>query len=316
MTVALDHDTKLFVNKQPGGMFVVRDASECPGRVFWAGSNVTGATDGAGYGRNPGAPFATVDYAFSSGSVLADRGDVVYVLPGHAESASTAVELFDMDIAGVSIIGLGNGDKRPTFTLAHADATIVMGAAGCRLSNIRLIGNISDLVAGLEIEAAADGAIVDHCYFADSATNKDMLIPISVAADADRLTIVDNHFNMVTGGEATDCIKLAGGSDGTVVARNFAAGDWKTGGFLNAATAASLGLVVLDNIVVNQDGSAGLCYSGHASSTGVIARNMFCGNKANTEPISEVTAMHVCENYMTDTAGASGIVSGTVTAWA
>jgi len=308
------NDTKLFVNKQPGGIFSVRDVAETPGKVFYVGSNITGATDGAGYGQNPGAPFATLDYAI--GQCTASRGDTIYVLPAHAETGSgTDEELFDIDVAGVSVIGLGIGDKRPTFTLTDDGATIVMGAAGCRLSNIRLIGGVTDLAAGLEIEAAADGCVVDSCYFADSATDEDMLITISVAAAANNLKIVDNHFYGVTGGEATDCIKLAGASTATIIAGNLATGDWKTGGFINGNTAAAVGLVIVNNIVVNQDASAGLCMKMHASSEGVIANNIFCGNKANTEPISTVTAMHVAENYMTDAAAATGIVSATATAW-
>ena len=204
MTIAVDHDTKLFVNKQPGGMFVVRDAAECPGRVWWVGSNVTAASDSAGFGQNPGAPFATLDYAFDTGNVLADRGDVVYVLPSHAETAATDVELFDVDAASATVIGLGVGDKRPTFTITHADATVVLGAAGCRLSNLRFITGVADCVTAIEVEAAATGCVIDHCYVADTASGTDLLVAIAVEADADRLMIVDNHFNCVTGGEATE----------------------------------------------------------------------------------------------------------------
>lgn len=314
MTVTYDFDTKLLVNQQGGGLFSIRDAAETPGKIFWVGSNVTGATDGDRYGKNPGAPFATLDYAI--GKTTADRGDTIYVMPSHAETAAgTDQELFDVDKASVSVMGLGIGDKRPTFTFTDDGATVVLGKAGCRLSNLRFIGNVTDYATCLEIEGAADGCIVDHCYFADTASGADMLVPISIAADADRLMIVDNHFNCVTGGEATDCILMAGGSDGTIVARNLAAGDWKTGGFLNCSVAASLGLIVIDNIVVNQDTAAGLCYKGHASSTGLIARNMFAASKDGTECINEITAMHVSQNYMTDLPAASGIISATVTAW-
>ena len=307
--------TALFSQRQIGGLFSIEDMNFTTGHRWFVGSAVAGASDGVGYGQNPDGPFATLDYAFSSGSVVANSGDIIYAMPGHAETASTDVELFDMDVAGVKIIGLGWGDQRPTFTLAHADATMVLGAASSWLENIRIVGNISTLVTALEVEAAADGSVIKGCYFKDSATNKDMVIAIAVAAAADRLRIIDNHFNIITGGEATDCIKLAGESAGTIIANNIASGDWKTGGFVNGNTAAATGLMILNNLVVNQDATAGLCIKGHASSTGLITGNLFAGNKANTEPISTVTAMHMGYNLMTDTAAAAAIISATATAW-
>lgn len=303
--------TALFSRKTPGGIYSIEDQALTTGDR-WFVDSVAGASTNSG--TSPDDALNTVDAAIAK--CTANKGDIIFVMPKHAETFSTAAqEGFDLDVAGVSIIGLGQGDQRPTFTFGHASASCVIGASSCRISNLRFVSNISDHVTAIDIEAAANGSQVDKCYFTDSGTTLDALTFIKIVADADRLRIIDNHFNNVTGGEATDTLLFAGGSDGTVIARNLATIDAKTGGFIKAAGAASLGLIVIDNVVVNQDASAGLCYLGHASSTGLIARNMFAGNKANTEPISEVTAMHVIENYMTDTAGASGIVSATVTAW-
>lgn len=309
----MGNTSALFTRHQPGGMFCVFDAAQTTGNIFFVHSGT--GTDSAGFGQNPDAPFATLDYAI--GQCTASKGDVVVVMEGHTETASTdAQELWDIDVAGVTVLGLGVGDKRPTFTLAHANATVVMGAAGCRISNLRIIGNISDLVTGLEVEAAATGCVVDHCYFADSATNKDMLIAIAVEADADRLIVEHNHFVITVGGEATDCIKFAGGSDGSVIRHNIMVGDWKTGGAINNNTAASLGQLIHDNFMVNADASAGLCIKHHASSTGGIFRNFVAGSKANTETISTVTAMHCGENYGNEAAATSGILTpSTATNW-
>ena len=299
-----------FSRKSPGGVLAIESSDVGTGSRFYVDS-VGGLSTNSGTG--PDDALATVDAAIAK--CTANKGDIIYVLPTHAETASTDVELFDVDVAGVSIIGLGQGDQRPTFTITHADATVVLGASSCRLSNLRFVANVTDVVTIIEVEAAAVGNTIEGCYFTDSGSALDALTMISVEADADRLTIIDNHFNGFIGGEATDCIILAGGSDGAVIARNIGYGDWKTGGFINASTAASLGILILDNVITNADAAAGLCYLGHADNTGLIARNMFQGNKANTEPISELTAMHVNQNYMTDAVNASGIISATVTAW-
>jgi len=102
--------TGLYVRKQPGGVFDITDIQNHPGNVFFVHSGT--GTDGAGYGQNPDAPTATLDYAI--GLCTASKGDVIYVLPGHAESFA-ATEGFDADMAGIKIIGLGWGNNRPTF---------------------------------------------------------------------------------------------------------------------------------------------------------------------------------------------------------
>jgi len=308
--------TALFSQKQSGGMFTIYDLPKHPGNIWFVDSGATAATNATGYGHNPDAPFATLDYAI--GKCTASNGDVIYVMPGHAETTSTAgTELFDLDVAGVSVIGLGTGDLRPTFTLAVGDATVVMGAASCTLENIRIIGNITDLVAGLEIEAAADGCTVRNCYFADSGTALDMLIAIAVTADADRLLFEGNHFVITTGGEATNAVKFAGGCDSLIFRNNVLVGDWKgTDGAVGLAGAASTNILVHDNLIVNQDASVGLCMDLHASTTGGVFRNMAAGSKGNTETISGGEAAHFGENYGNDAVATTGILTpSSPTAW-
>ena len=305
--------TELFASWTQGSM-VIADQKISTGSRFWVHSGT--GSDSAGYGSSPSTPFASVDYAV--GKCTASKGDIIYVMPGHAESTTTAgAELFDIDVAGVSVIGLGTGDLRPTFTLAVADATVVMGAASCVLDNIRLIGNISDLVAGLEIEAAADGCTVRNCYFADSGTTKDMLIGVSVTADADRLLFENNVFNITVGGEATNAIKFAGGCDGLVMRNNIFVGDWKgADGAIGLAGAASVGILVHDNFVVNADASVGLVMDLHASTTGGVFRNFAAGSKGNQETITGGEAAHFGENYGNDAAATTGILTpSTATAW-
>jgi hypothetical protein len=57
----------LFARQQTGGFWVVADIEQTPEGV-WFVDSVSG-TDGVGYGRNPDAPFATLDYAVSHASI-------------------------------------------------------------------------------------------------------------------------------------------------------------------------------------------------------------------------------------------------------
>src|SRR4051812_41694686 len=81
------------------------DSRFCPGNVFWVQSTSANAGDSAGKGRSPGAPFATIDYAV--GQCTAGQGDVILVLPGHVETVTAAAGVA-LDVAGVSVVGLGN----------------------------------------------------------------------------------------------------------------------------------------------------------------------------------------------------------------
>src|SRR3990167_7067382 len=81
-----------------------------PGQVYWV-YNGTALLPGqiGGSDGNKGTfdqPFSTLDYAVSR--CVADRGDIIFVKPGHAETIATATALA-IDVAGVAVIGLGRG---------------------------------------------------------------------------------------------------------------------------------------------------------------------------------------------------------------
>ena len=305
---------KLF-SRSSGGIYAVEARELTTGDIWYVGSTQTGASDTVGYGKTPDGPFATLDFAFSSGAVTASQGDIIFVMPGHAETQAATGELFDLDLAGIKVVGLGVGENRPTFNLTHADATCKIGAANCSIHNLRFVGNVSDLKTMLEVEAAAVGTVIDQCYFADSGTGAEALTVISVEANADRMRITNNHLNMFVGGEATDAIVFAGGSDGTVIDGNIIVGDCKTNASIHASAALSLNMVISHNYVVNAEASTGLCVKLHASTTGIMAYNNYGGSKSGTEPVSTVSAMHIVENFMTDLPNAEGIISATVVVW-
>ena len=67
-----------------------------PGKVFFVSDTGLAAyanrkTPSDGNKGTFHAPFATIDYAV--GQCVANRGDIIYVLPGHVETISTATSL-------------------------------------------------------------------------------------------------------------------------------------------------------------------------------------------------------------------------------
>jgi len=127
-------DTKLFGRHQPGGMFSIVDREVFPtGNIWWVGSAVTGASDAAGFGKNPDAPFATLGYATGTASAA---GDTIYVLPTHAETLTATIT----PLAQCQIIGLGRGASRPKITGLTAIAMVTLSAANVAFKNIHFLG--------------------------------------------------------------------------------------------------------------------------------------------------------------------------------
>lgn len=145
--MAVGARTELFVRQQSGGVYVAHNLGDHPSDIFFVDSAV--GSDSVGYGRNPDAPFATLDYAFSQ--CTASKGNVIYVMPGHAETTT----LIGFDVAGVKVIGLGFGRNRPTFTATTAASDLAsVSAANIEVENIRLVGAASGCTALMDITAA------------------------------------------------------------------------------------------------------------------------------------------------------------------
>src|SRR5262245_44934865 len=100
------------------GPLVLADGRFAPGNVFFVQSTQSNAGDSAGHGQTPDAPFSTIDYAV--GQCTANQGDIIVVLPGHVEVVTAAGGLA-LDVAGIRIVGLGEGDLKPRVNFTTAD---------------------------------------------------------------------------------------------------------------------------------------------------------------------------------------------------
>lgn len=120
------------------------------GSVFFV-HNGTGVNS-PGRGTSPDTPLASLDYAV--GRCAASKGDVIYAMPGHVETVSAAGGL-DLDIAGISIIGLGSGSLRPVVNFTTATtADMDVDAANVTIINVVFAAGVDALVAPIDINAA------------------------------------------------------------------------------------------------------------------------------------------------------------------
>jgi len=177
------------------------------GSVFYVHSS-SGANSPGNYGETYLKPFATVDFAI--GQCTANKGDIINVLAGHAETF-TAADGFDVDIAGVKIVGWGNGEDMPEFTFGHADAEVAIGAANVSIENVRFVAGITSITIGISIEAAGDNFTLNNCIFPKPTTNSwEFLDSIDVADGANNIKIVNCEAYNDEGGAAPNHFINAG----------------------------------------------------------------------------------------------------------
>ena len=84
--------------------------------------------------------FQTIDAAINA--TTASRGDTIYVAPNHTETFTGAAG-FALDVAGVSLIGLGVGNNRPVLTYGSTDnsATTTQSGNNTKFKNFVLVCN-------------------------------------------------------------------------------------------------------------------------------------------------------------------------------
>lgn len=183
--------------------------SNSGGKVFYVNNATTGLPEGAISGSNnnsglsPLEPFATADYAVGLCSSI--RGDKIYLLPGHAETYSSAGALA-LDVANVEIIGVGVGDNRPTFTFSNTAATIAQSGNGTKLMNVILVPSVDSVVSPLVVTG-------DGCEF--DVTIKDASDTVEfvrgvLATGADRLKGKIEYHGRTGGDACVNAVRLVG----------------------------------------------------------------------------------------------------------
>lgn len=210
---------QLLVNGRPTGPF----PASLGGNTFYVDSAVDG-TDG----RSPDTAFGTLDEAFAK--CTANQGDVIVVMPNHAETITGAGGITH-DVAGVSVIGLGTYNQRPRFLMdAGTAVTYLISAADAYVENLVFAAGHADIVTCFNVTAV--GAWINNCEFVENVVNENFLTEIKATGTTD---------NEADGLRVTNC---------RVLTVDAAAVEFIE---LNADIH---GLVVRDNVVIKSGGTA------------------------------------------------------------
>jgi len=264
------------------------------GRKFYVGNSTVLQDKGiSASDQNNGVeittPFATFERAMQA--VTANRLDNIVLLPGHAETitADSDGSGFDMNTAGVNVIGTGWGTLMPTFTFTTATAAdSQIAAANCSVMGVRFTCNIATQTAMMNI-SAADAFLCRNEFYLGTTTN-DAALGILTTAAANRLYVKKCKFLGVNRGTAgaVDCpqaITIVGG-DSIIIEECYMSGRFEAAvGAVEVITTATTNLRLLSCHMENYTTASEKCfYDTITGSTGYTGGHYYYIDGTGNQP--------------------------------
>lgn len=260
-------------------------------------SSVTGSDSNNGLAITT--PVATINQAITLAT--ANNGDVIVLLPGHAETITGAAGAA-ISKAGLQIVGVGNGSLRPTFTFTTAvAASFDVTAANVTFMNIVFVCGIDAQTAMVNVNKADVSFL--GCQFTTNTATVGAVLGILTAATATRLKVDNCRFLGAatnSGTTTTACIQHEAGTDYTIT-NNYFMGKM-TQAILNVATLLS-GLIDNNRFVI-ATGTKAIAVA--AASTPFITNNRI-NVPSGTAPIVAAAGFVAGNIY----SAAAGVTAGT-----
>lgn len=278
------------------------------GKYLFVDSN-TGSNSNPG--TDPEQPLDTIDYAI--GRCTASKGDVIIVMPGHTESIAAAGGIA-ADVAGISIIGLGQGSLRPTITLGTATAaSFTVSAANVTIDNLLFTSALDNVATVFTV--SANDCTIKNCEFRDATDALHFLSCIltgTVDNGADGLAVVNCKRWALAAG-ALAFVSILGNCNRLLLKDNWvqSAGTGDVGHFVIMAAKVCLDALIIGNIcnvLGAANASVGVFMTGDSTtSTGVLAYNLCSSLDTGSELFATATLdFFAFENYYCGTIATSG----------
>ncbi|HEB26431.1 MAG TPA: hypothetical protein ENI05_01465 [Porticoccus sp.] len=193
------------------------------GKIFYVDSNVTTA----GTGNSVRGAVVTLDEAINL--CTANRGDIIYVMQGHAETIAAA-DGWDADVDGITIVHLGNGSDMGTYTYSATGSTVAIGATNVVVIGGRFLAGISIVTVGIDIEDGSDDCSLIGLEFPEPTTSSFEFLRAIINTTSDRLTVSGCTAYSADSDGATNFLDLDGGViNGLTFTHNLVIGDYDEG---------------------------------------------------------------------------------------
>jgi hypothetical protein len=171
------------------------------GTTYYVDSDASNAAD-TNSGRSWSKPLASIDGAINK--CTANQGDTIILAESHSETYTTTGAKFVADVAGITIIGLGEGSDRATLTFSHTGATTTISAANVTIYNVLFVTGIDSVVTYGTI-SGADCKLI-NCETRDAAA-KEVIDAFTVTTTASRFKAYGHkHIGDVSTGDASKSI--------------------------------------------------------------------------------------------------------------
>ncbi len=292
-----------------------------PGEVFWVNNSSVLAKGGIA-GSNTGndgtyrKPWATIDYAV--GRCLANRGDIIAVMPGHAETIAVAAGIA-MDVAGIAIVGLGAGAKRPTLSFSAAASTVTVAANNMAIQNFLFLGTMATGFTTTAFSNAnavvATHFTIEGCEFRDSSATLGFIACFTggtTANQTDGLAFINNKVfrNLTTPPAANTAVVIGAAIDRLDFSDNFISNKAANN---NIALGFDLGSNAAQNLrakgnrtySLNTGTTAGELFSGGSTTSSGLVYDNYSWHLAATGLLGPVsTKLGFAQNYCSITGAA------------
>lgn len=201
------------------------------------------------------------------------KGDVVIVLPGHAENISSADQMSNL-VAGTKIVGVGQKGLRPTFTWTTATSTFLLDVANVEIQNCILNmdpGTGTTTVAAPITVSAAGCAIRDCKIRMGTSATSIVTIGVTTTAAADDLEITNCEVYGDTTAECTTQFRFVGADRLKFIGNTLVGATSAVAiGNVQFLTTASLDIKMFDNTIRNNKAASTAAVTGLTGTTGEV----------------------------------------------
>jgi len=246
--------------------------------------------------------------------LVAGRGDVICVLPGHTENISTADHWASIVKAGVRIVGIGEGTAIPTFTFTVATATLVFDAlnfsvSGCRFlcagpagttaltiaapfalsSTVQMIRNQFEVgidnnqICGTFMTVTGDRVLLAYNEIESQAAAA-AITDLIVLTGADRFTMIGNRAKAAVTTAATGLVRSTATASTDILIQGNILHNWLAAstGVLNFSEAIACTGVLKDNLLIIEDATSLAAFAANAANDLRLDRNYVQNEKNKT----------------------------------
>lgn len=238
-----------------------------------------------------------------------NRGDVIIALPGHVENVTTTPTFK----AGVTVLGIGNGDERPTFTWTTAASQWALAVNNVRFENcvLNLAGTAATATTKAVLVTGSSCQFVSNRIIMGASSTQQATIGIEYGTGADNALFDSNDVFATSDSAVVSCLKIVAAIKKFRMTFNIMeVGMSATTNGLVSMTVAPVDVLIDSNSISNTITSSTKAFVGITAGTGQVSNNTLYLQAATggATAIGTPGSMGFCQNFGCATNG-SGLLT-------